>query len=165
MITSFRLATSADLPTILRLDQEIFGVYGGQEDPNIIAARLAVFPAGCAVVERHTDDETFFAGYLTTEKWAELRDPALDEDPRETHQPEGTVLNVTTFAIAPGFQNQGLGVELLDYTIDLARREGCRQIVLETARARKFYLRHGFELLKERDQRGFPLYVMRLWVG
>jgi ribosomal protein S18 acetylase RimI-like enzyme len=116
------------------------------------------------VVERRSTEETQFAGYLTTEKWTEVREPALDEDPHQTHRPDGRVLNVTTFAIAPGFQNQGLGVELLNYVINLAREQGCEQIVLETAHARKFYLRHGFQQLHERDQRGFPLYVMQLWV-
>ena len=37
---SIRIATKEDLPVMLWLDREIFGAYGGDEDPEVIAARL-----------------------------------------------------------------------------------------------------------------------------
>ena len=95
---SIRIATKEDLPVMLRLDREIFGAYGGDEDPEVIAARLAVFPAGCAIM---TTAEGLILGYLTTEKWDEVREPALNEHPAETHRPDGKVLNITTLAIVP----------------------------------------------------------------
>ena len=101
------------------------------------------------------------AGYLTTEKWSTDREPALDEDPRTTHDPEGQVLCITTLAIAGPYQNRGLGPRLLDQALAVARRERCRQIILETAHAKTFYLRHGCALVAERRQRGIRLYVMR----
>ena len=111
-----RPATLADWPGIAALDQEIFGAYGAQEEPAIIRSRLVTFPQGCAVLEGACGDgRPFIAGYLTTEKWAELREPALDEDPQESHRPDGRVLNITTLAVAPACQNQGLGARLLDH--------------------------------------------------
>ena len=105
-----RPATLEDWPGIAALDQEIFGAYGAQEEPAIIRSRLVTFPQGCAVLEGACGDgRPFIAGYLTTEKWAELREPALDEDPQESHRPDGRVLNITTLAVAPVCQNQGLG--------------------------------------------------------
>ena len=87
-----RPATLADWPGITALDQKIFGAYGAQEEPAIIRSRLATFPQGCTVLESVPGSEPpFIAGYLTTEKWAELREPALDEDPRQSHQPDGRV--------------------------------------------------------------------------
>lgn len=164
---TLRPAIAADLPQIIALDQEIFGVYGAQEDPAIIAARLAVFPQGCAVMEEPAaaGAGVNLLGYITTEKWATVREPALDEDPRLTHQPDGRILNITTLAVNPAHHNRGLGGQLLNEVIRIARREGCAQIILETARAEAFYRKHGFSKLGERRQREILLYVMHYVVG
>lgn len=157
-----RQATAADLPQIIALDQTIFGGYGADEEPAVIAARLAVFPTGCVVLVETAaqGEESPLLGYLTTEKWHTLREPALDEDPRLTHQPAGTILNITTLAIAPTHQQRGLGVQLIDYAVTLAYREGCTAIVLETAWAARFYERHGFTKIAERHQRAILLHIM-----
>ncbi len=162
---TLRQATVDDWAQVVALDQLIFGSYGAQEDPEIIRARLTLFPAGCAVLE-----EPFIApngtlehkilGYLTTEKWATIREPALDEDPHKTHQPTGTVLNITTLAIAPEHQKRKLGGRLVDQAIAVARQEACTTIILETAHAEKFYQRHGFIRLGERQQRDILLHIM-----
>lgn len=174
-----RPATLDDWSNIVALDQKIFGEYGAQEEPAIIRSRLLTFPQGCVVLESHSMDvpaaaETlgygarqssghrFMAGYLTTEKWDMLREPALDEDPRATHQPDGRVLHITTLAVYPTCQNQGLGTRLLAHAVAIARREACLQIILETARAEQFYLRHGFRRVHERTERGIKLTVMLL---
>jgi len=162
-----RLATTVDLPQIIALDQQIFGGYGADESPDVIAARLAVFPAGCVVLIEDNliqDDKEPILGYLTTEKWAGLRDPALDEDPWLTHQPDGTILNITTLAIEPSQQGRGLGGQLVAYAIDLAQCEGCTAIVLETAWAARFYEQHGFVKCGERRQRNILLYIMQYTV-
>lgn len=158
-----RQATTADLPQLITLDQQIFGGYGADESPEVIAARLAVFPAGCVVLtETPAQDGTGpLLGYLTTEKWATLREPALDENPRLTHQPTGTILNVTTLAIAPSQQRRGLGAQLVAHAITLAQREGCTAIMLETAWAARFYEQHGFVKLGERRQRDILLHIMQ----
>lgn len=157
-----RPATAADLPQIIALDQAIFGGYGADEDPTVIAARLAVFPTGCVVLVETAAEgaESPLLGYLTTEKWHTLREPALDEDPRLTHQPTGTILNITTLAIAPTHQQRGLGAQLVDYAVTLAYREECTAIVLETAWAARFYERHGFTKIGERRQRAILLHIM-----
>lgn len=156
-----RQATLADLPAIVRLDEVIFGWYGAQESAEIIGARLAVFPAGCVILEEvdGTGLSTILA-YLTTEKWLQLREPALDEDPNLTHQPAGTVLNITTLAVAPGQQQRGLGAQLLNQAKRIADLQGCRDIVLETAHAERFYQQHGFTKLGERTERGITLMIM-----
>lgn len=158
-----RPAALADWPVIVALDQEIFGAYGAQEEPDIIRSRLLTFPQGCAVLEgERGDGRPFIAGYLTTEKWAELREPVLDEDPQESHQPDGRVLCITTLAVAPDCQNQGLGPRLLDRAVAIARQEGCGQIILETAHAERFYLRHRFRRTGARTERGIRMAIMVL---
>lgn len=163
MIT-IRQAKLTDLPQLVALDQEIFGVYGADESPDVTRARLEVFLSGCAVLEEKSPnkEDLLFAGYLTTEKWNSAREPALDEDPYLTHQPEGRILCITTLAIAPRFQNQGLGKRLLDHAIEIAQAQMCKKIILETARAKRFYLKHGFEQLGIRTERGIELYIMGL---
>lgn len=157
-----RPATLADLPQIIALDRAIFGTYGADEDPAIIRARLEIFPAGCIVLEETKVERgpAMILGYLTTEKWAARREPALDEDPHTTHAPNGRILNITTLAIHPAHQNRGLGQRLLDEAIAIARREGCEEIILETAHAERFYWRNGFTKSGERRQRGITLHIM-----
>ena len=158
-----RPLTLEDWEEIAALDEAIFGWYGAQEEAAIIRSRLLTFPQGCAALEgRSGGGEPFIAAYLTTEKWAEVREPALDEDPRESHQPDGRVLNITTLAVAPACQNQGLGARMLDRAISVARQEGCSQIVLETAHAERFYLRHRFRRIGERTERGIKMAIMLL---
>ncbi len=163
---TLRQATVADWAALVTLDQLIFGSYGAQEDPETIRARLAIFPAGCAVLEEteltltHATHQQIL-GYLTTEKWATLREPALDEDPRQTHQPQGQILNITTLAITPAHQQRKLGGRLIEHALTIARQEGCTTIILETAHAERFYQSHHFTKIGERQQRGILLHIMR----
>ena len=165
---AIRQAMTSDLPRIIALDREIFGGYGADESLAVIQARLEVFPAGCAVLEETTEagtktgEETRLLGYLTTEKWAAVREPVLDEDPRLTHVPTGVILNITTLAIAPQQQQRGLGTQLVEYAVTLAKQENCTTIVLETAHAERFYLRHGFVKRGERRQRDILLHIMQI---
>ncbi len=154
---SIREAKLSDLPIMLEMDKQIFGVYGGDEEPEVIAARLDIFIEGCALM---VSEDGRIAGYLTTEKWDEVREPSLNEDPSKTHRPNGTVLNITTLAITPEFQNQRLGGKLLSYAEQFAIEQGCSDVVLETARAKRFYERHGYQLMGEREQQGVYLYVL-----
>lgn len=163
LIYHLRPATLADLAAIVALDQAIFGAYGADEAPATIRARLAVFPAGCAVVEEDLpgSGSAAIVAYLTSEKWADLREPALDEDPHFTHHSHGQFLNITTLAVSPEHQGCGLGQRLLAHAVTIAHSEDCRAIVLETARAEQFYLRHGFVTTGQREQRGISLAIMR----
>ena len=155
-----RAAKLADAQAIVDLDQRIFGAYGAQESAAVIQARLTVFAAGCVVLV--TGDPEELVGYLTTEKWMEWRTPALDQDPNTTHSDKGGVLNITTLAIAPSWQGKALGKRLVECAIELARREGCGEIVLETAHAERFYRRQGFELIERREERGILMSIMAL---
>ena len=162
--THIRPMQPVDLPTIIALDREIFGGYGADESPEVIGARLAVFPAGCVVLEATEQESVSIAGYLTTEKWSSSREPALDEDPYSSHQPDGKVLCITTLAVAPTFQRRGIGPQLLEQALLVAAQEKCSQIILETAHAQGWYERLGFATVGKRIERGIPLFIMQKYV-
>lgn len=168
MGVSIRGATTEDLAEILRLDQKIFGSYGAAEKPEVIRARLAVFPAGFIVAEvdgvsrKRGAGNSTIAGFASSEKWASYREPALDEDPNLAHVPGGRVFCITTLAVNPAYQGQGVGRVLLAALVGIARHAQCVEIRLETARAADFYRRSGFETIGQREQRNIPMTIMRL---
>ncbi len=153
-----RLATPADLPQVVQLDTEAFSPYGTAESPEIIHARQQVFPAGFVVAET----EEGIIGYGSAEKWREVREPGLDENPLTTHAPDGRIFCITGMAVAEAFRGQGVGTALTQHLIETARRHHCTAIVLETTHAQAFYTRLGFHLLSERQERNVALTVMAL---
>ena len=96
-----RQAEPQDLPQIIALDQTIFGPLGTDEAPEIIRARQAVFPQGFFILEA----EGQFAGYACAEKWTERGEPALNTDPRSSHDPQGPVFCITTLHLRRLFSN------------------------------------------------------------
>lgn len=50
----------------------------------------------------------------------------------------------------------------LDHAISIAQEQRCKKIILETARAKRFYLKHGFEHVGTPTERGIELYIMGL---
>ena len=97
MAYAIRPATQADLPDIVALDTEAFSPYGTAEDPQVIAARHAVFPEGMLVIE----GEQRLIGYGSAEKWLTEREPALNEHPAATHHPTGQIFCITAMAVWP----------------------------------------------------------------
>lgn len=153
---AIRQAMAADLPGIVRLDNDAFSPYSTAEEPEIIAARLAVFPEGMAVVELGGQ----LIGYGSAEKWLSDREPALNEHPRDTHHPGGHIFCITAMAISSAFQRQRYGTALLHYFIELARTHGCYQIILETTHAQQFYQKQGFQTIRQRQERGVTLAIL-----
>ena len=162
---TLRPALPNHLPTIVHLDQTIFGPLGTAEAPEIIAARLAVFPAGFFVLEHTAERGGEFVGYGCSEKWLHERDPALDDNPHETHHANGRIFCITTIALLSELRGQGLGGMLLDALLAVARQHNCYKVLVETALAQNFYLRCGWQPVKTRVQRGVTLDVFSLQLG
>lgn len=158
MSSAFRPATSTDLPQIADLDHEAFSPYGTAESPAVFARRLAVFPEGFIVAE----DQGAIVGYGCSEKWLALREPVMDEDPALTHHPAGVVFCITGMAVRLSHRGRGLGLALAQRMIDIARQQGCRQVLLETTHAQGLYERLGFHRAEERTQHGIQLTIMSL---
>ena len=151
-----RPATPEDIPQVIQLDFEAFSPYGTAESPAIIRARQQVFPEGFVVAEIAGR----IVGYGSSEKWSAMREPGLDENPYDTHDPNGPIFCITGMAVAEAHRGQGIGTAMTRRLIDIARAHGCTRVVLETTHAQAFYHRLGFETLAERHERGVQLYIM-----
>ena len=153
-----RNARDQDLPTVVQIDTEAFAPYGTAEKPETFQLRLTAFPDGFIILV--ADNE--IAGYGCTEKWLTEREPSLDENPLTTHNLDGRILCITALAVKKEFRGRGYGLRILDKLIEIARRERCQKIVLETTHAQGFFLKRGFKTVHSRTERGVSLDVMSL---
>ena len=153
-----RNARDQDLPAVVNIDTEAFTPYGTAEKPETFQLRLTVFPDGFIILV--ADNE--IAAYACTEKWLTERQPGLDQNPLVTHNLDGRILCITGMAVAKKFRGRGYGLRILDKTMEIAHRERCQKIVLETTHAQEFFLKRGFKTVQKRTERGVSMDVMSL---
>jgi len=153
-----RNARDQDIPAVVEIDSEAFTPYGTAEKPETFQLRLAAFPDGFIILV--ADNE--IAAYACTEKWLTERLPALDENPIMTHQLDGRILCITGMAVKKKYQGRGYGLRILDKLFEIAHRERCQKIILETTHAQGFFLKRGFRTVQNHAERGVPLDVMSL---
>jgi N-acetylglutamate synthase-like GNAT family acetyltransferase len=153
-----RQATAADLPAVVDLELEAFSDSGTAECLEVFRSRLEVFPAGffvCTV-------EGTVVGYATSEKWLEERQPVLNEIASAAHNTEGRIFCITGLAVRLSHRGHGFGLALLDALIQLARRDRCTRVVLETTHGQRIYLKRGFHISHDCVQSGIKFSVMKL---
>ena len=147
-----------DLPIVAELDYEAFSAYGTVENPETFTLRFEAFPPGFIVLTEGNE----IAAYGCAEKWLNTREPGLDENPLETHKPNGKIFCITGMAVRLKHRGKGYGLAVLDYLIQIAKREGCTKIILETTHAQGLYLKRGFKTVQSRNERGVSLAIMSL---
>jgi ribosomal protein S18 acetylase RimI-like enzyme len=154
-----RNARDQDVPAVAEIDAEAFTPYGTAEKPETFQLRLTAFPDGFIILV--ADNE--IAAFGCTEKWLAEREPALDENPKTSHQPEGRILCITGMAVKTKYRGRGYGLLVLDKLIEIAHREGCRKIVVETTHdAEGLFLKRGFKTVRSRTEGEFSLDMMSL---
>jgi len=153
-----RNAREQDISAVAEIDAEAFSPYGTAEKPETFQLRLTAFPDGFIILV--ADNE--IAAYGCSEKWLTEREPGLDENPLATHQPEGRIFCITAMAVKIKYRKRGYGLLVLDKLIEIAHREGCKKILLETTHAQGLYLKRGFTTVQNRSERGISLDVMSL---
>lgn len=153
-----RNARDQDIPTVVEIDAEAFAASGTTAKPEIFQSRLRAFPDGFIILV--ADNE--IAAYGCTEKWLTEREPALNENPMTTHQLDGRILCITGLAVQMNHRKKGYGLLMLDKLIEIAHREGCRKIVLETTHAQSLFLKRGFMSVRKRTERGISSDIMSL---
>ena len=153
-----RNARDQDVSAVAEIDAEAFSPYGTAEKPETFQLRLKAFPDGFIILV--TDNE--IAAYGCSEKWLTEREPGLDENPLATHQPDGRIFCITAMAVKMKYRKRGYGLLILDKLIEIAHREGCEKIVLETTHAQGLYLKRGFKTVQNRTEGEISLDVMSL---
>ena len=153
-----RNARDQDISAVAEIDAEAFSPYGTAEKPETFQLRLTAFPDGFIILVAENE----IAAYGCSEKWLTEREPGLDENPLSTHQPDGRIFCITAMAVKIKYRKRGYGLRILDRLIEIAHREGCKKILLETTHAQGLYLKRGFATVQNRAERGISLDVMSL---
>lgn len=153
-----RNAREQDIPAVAEIDAEAFAAEGTAETLETFQRRLTAFPNGFIILIAENE----IAAFGCSEKWLTEREPALDENPYVTHQPDGRVLCITALAVKTKFRGRGYRSLVLDKLMEIAHNEGCRKIVIETSHAQDLYLARGFQTVQQRRERGAALDVMSL---
>jgi ribosomal protein S18 acetylase RimI-like enzyme len=153
-----RNAREQDISAVAEIDAEAFAPYGTAEKPETFQRRLTAFPEGFIILIAENE----IAAYGCSEKWLTEREPGLDENPSVTHQPEGRILCITGMAVKKKYRGRGYSLLMLDKLLEIAHREGCKKIVLETTHAQDLYQKRGFKTVQNRMERGISLDVMSL---
>jgi ribosomal protein S18 acetylase RimI-like enzyme len=157
-VYKIRQVRETDLSEVADLDYEAFSPYGTAENSETFSLRFKAFPSGFVVLIE--GDE--IAAYGCSEKWLSEREPGLDENPLDTHQPGGRIFCITGMAVRIKHRGKGYGLAVLDYLMQVAKNESCTKIVLETTHAQGLYLKRGFKIQQSRNERGVPLDIMAL---
>ena len=118
-----RKATLDDVPAIYILDKRVLGLGLGE---TFLYDELALNPFSyCFVYERHKEIVAY-VGFRAIDKQAEMMNFVVHQD----------------------YQNQGIGSELMRYSVDYLTKLGVKSISLEVRksnkRARYFYEKFGF---------------------
>lgn len=151
-----RNAREQDIPTVAEIDAQAVSLHGSADTAETFQLRLTTFPDGFIILVAENE----IAAYGCTEKW--LTERGLSENLMPTHQPDGRILCITAMAVNTKFQGRGYGLLMLDKLIEIAHREGCRKIVLETTQAQGLFLKRGFKSNQQRSEHGRLLDAMSL---
>lgn len=110
-----RHATIEDLDGLMQLEELVFPS-SSREDRQCYTERIAVFGEGFFVV---VDESESIIGHLITEIWSTKDNlPSLvdrlviGQDIRTWHHPSGDLLYISSIAVHPSFQGQGIGKNL-----------------------------------------------------
>jgi N-acetylglutamate synthase-like GNAT family acetyltransferase len=153
-----RNARDQDISAVTEIDAEAFSPYGTAERLETFQLRLTAFPNGFIILIAENE----IAAYGCSEKWLTEREPGLDENPSVTHQPDGRIFCITGMAVKEKYRGRGYSLLVLDKLIEIAHREGCRKIILETTHAQDLFQKRGFKTIQNRTERGISLDVMSL---
>lgn len=138
-----------DLDEVKRIDDLVFP--HDAEYRAIYEDRMKTFPEGCFKIMM----DGKMAGFVTSELFRKYHSTMLNRKASLYHNPKGKIVFVSALGILPQFQGKGLGSELLVFFIKKMREEGRKSIYLRSAnKARSFYEKHGFALVKQEENAG-----------
>lgn len=117
---------------IMHVENAVWPV-GFQSSVDVFKSRMRVFPQGFMIAEK----EGVIKGFTTSQilnydpeikkSWYEITDHG---NLVRTHVPSGDSLYVVSVAVAPEFQGQGIGTQLIEAQKDLVKRLGLKRLFL-----------------------------------
>lgn len=149
-----------DIAAVTSISDAVHGDY--TEQPGVFAARLALYPTGCFMLEVAADGSPAAAplGYLIVHPWHRGAPPALNAVLEALPDP-GETICLHDIALLPEARGTGAGGSALALTEALARAEGLPDITLIAVNGADSYWRHqGFTVVAP-DAYGPGTYLMR----
>ena len=139
----WRPATTADLPTIKKLSDEMHSSL--PERPEVFAEKLALFQRGCFVLTWYEA----MVGYSFSYPWVLRNIPALDTLLGALpHSPE--CLFIHDVVIQNHARGYGAARVLVDLFVDIARQDGLSYLVLVSVYGTyPLWARFGFEIVSD----------------
>jgi len=147
--------TSADLPALLGIADIVHPTY--PEDPAVFEERLALFPAGCLVLESQPrlatliegaghEGEGGLIGYILSHPWTYAAPPALNSRLGQIPTPP-TTYYIHDIALMPEARGTGAANAVVTRLIALAETLGLPGLSLVAVNnSVAFWQRHGFVL-------------------
>lgn len=135
---AWRAMTPPDLPAVAALAAAIHVAH--PEDDAVFAERLALFPAGCLVLEEAGE----IAGYVLAHPWRRLAPPPLDTL-LGALPADADCLYLHDVALAPAARGRGAAAAVLERLATLARESHLPGIALvAVCGTPPFWIRQGF---------------------
>ncbi|MCW4461693.1 GNAT family N-acetyltransferase [Sphingomonas sp. BT-65] len=137
----WRPMAAADLPAISAISDAVHGRYS--EAVEVYAERLALYPAGCFVLE----GDGAAAGYLITHPWRRDTPPKLGAM-LERLPADADTCYLHDIALLPATRGTGAGRAAVDLVIGQARASGFGEITLmAVGGADSFWAAQGFAIV------------------
>jgi len=117
---------------IIHVENSVWPV-GFQSSVDVFKSRMNVFPQGFMIAEKEGTVKGFTTSQILNydpeikKTWYEITDHG---NLVKTHIPSGDSLYVVSISVAPEFQGQGIGTQLIEAQKDLVRRLGLKRLFL-----------------------------------
>lgn len=145
-----------DLAAVTAISATVHGDFA--ETQRTYAERLALYPAGCLVLEQGGA----VLGFLVSHPWHQSQSPALNQ-PLGAIPTRNADYYLHDIAVLQQTRGSGAGKAALAYVIDHARESGFTQIDLVAVNgADRFWSAQGFEHVEKISPYGPGTHVMRL---
>jgi ribosomal protein S18 acetylase RimI-like enzyme len=141
---NWRMMTDADLPAVIDIADAVHPDF--PEDEVVFANRLALHPAGCAVLE----GDGGIKGYAISHPWHFKAPPALNS--LLTMPPDPSTFYIHDLALLPETRKSGAGALAVDILVASAKLMQLPNMTLVAVNnSVHFWQRHGFNIMRDSE--------------
>ncbi|MCR5606739.1 MAG: GNAT family N-acetyltransferase [Treponema sp.] len=149
-----RPASKKDIEAIMAIEEQSF-ISKIQETKDTFLERIEAFQDGFLLLENENTNE--IAGYFASELWAEYPENdnifRLGHSAKKTHDNNGSILYISSFAILPAYRSKGTGKSFFNRAINkIIKEKNIKAITLIVntiwKNAISIYEGNGFETVR-----------------